>query len=141
MKVSIRKDQAKKLIGGVSFELYVQAQLTPQEQDLVKRYKAYKQLLYEKELRIPFTKKCFVLNINIQSLIDGVSYKCSDIAEIIEHEEALKEACESFYNYIQVMKEFGGEEILEFPLTEKPAVPPPKPSNPKPYQDGDHLVI
>jgi hypothetical protein len=36
------------------------------------------------------------------------------IAEILETEKSVKEACEAFKNYLEVMKHFGGNEIIEY---------------------------
>jgi ethanolamine utilization protein EutA (predicted chaperonin) len=114
MKLVIRKEQSKKMMGGISFVLHAQVDLTDEELDLVHKYKAYKQVLMNKQLKIPFTSKTLSLNITIGSLINGQTFNCNDIGEILEYENSVKESCESFKNYIEVMASFGGEEIIEF---------------------------
>ncbi len=114
MKLFIKKDQSKKMLGGVSFELNARVELTNDEAQLVKKYKVDKEGLLQKEAKIPFTGRSIVLNITIGSLIQGQSFKCNDIAEILESEQNVKEACENFKNYLEVMKNFGGEEVAEF---------------------------
>ncbi len=114
MKLLIVKDQAKKMLGGVSFELKARVELTNDEAELIKKYKADKEGLLQKEVKIPFTGKSIVLNITIGSLIGGQTFKCNDIAEILEYEQNIKEACENFKNYLEVMKDFGGEEVIEY---------------------------
>ncbi len=42
-----------------------------------------------------------------------------DVGEIMMHEEAIKEACENLYNYLEVMKYFGGEEVIKYPIEEE----------------------
>jgi len=39
MKLAIVRDQAKKLLGGVNFELRARVELTAEEAELVKKYK------------------------------------------------------------------------------------------------------
>lgn len=114
MKLFIKKDQSKKMMGGVSFELNARVELTNDETELVKKYKADKEGLLQKEVKIPFTGRAIRLNITIGSLIQGQTFKCNDIAEILESEQNVKEACENFKNYLEVMKNFGGEEVAEF---------------------------
>jgi len=114
MKLYIIRDQAKALLGGVKFELQAKVELTPQESELVKRYKADKEVLVKKEVKIPFTGRALVLDIKIENLISGQTFKCNDIADILETEKNVKEACQNFKSYIDVMKNFGGKEIIEF---------------------------
>jgi len=114
MKLIIKRDQAKKLIGGISFELQAKVELSKEETDLVLKYKADKEVLMEKEIKIPFTGKSLILNITIGSLMGGQTFKCNDIGEILEYEKNVKESCEAFKNYIEIMASFGGEEVFEF---------------------------
>ena len=114
MKLYLKRDQAKGLLGGAKFELFAKAELTSDEDNLINKYKAHKEVLLQKEIKVPFTKKVFLLDINIGSLTAGQSFKCKDIADIIEYEKNVKEACEAFKIYIEVMNGFGGEEIIEY---------------------------
>jgi hypothetical protein len=47
-------------------------------------------------------------------LLAGQSFKCGDIAEIVETERNLKESCGYFKQYLDLMNQFGGEEVVEF---------------------------
>lgn len=114
MKLIIKRDQAKKMMGGISFELQAKVELTDEENSLISKYKANKEVLMKKEVKIPFTGRALVLNITIGSLMMGQTFKCNDIGEILEYEKSVKESCESFKNYIEVMGSFGGEEVIEF---------------------------
>ncbi|SLM28722.1 conserved hypothetical protein [Desulfamplus magnetovallimortis] len=114
MKLFIVRDQAKKMLGGISFQLSARVELSSEEADLVKKYKMDKEVLLEKEVKIPLTGRSIALNITIGSLMQGQSFKCNDIAEILGYEENVKESCKTFKNYIEVMKHFGGEEVVEY---------------------------
>lgn len=114
MKLIIHRDQSQKAFGGAKFVLNVRAELTEEESKLVKKYKAQKEVLLSKEVKIPLTGKSITLDINIDTLINGQSIKCDDIATILETEENIKQSCEQFKNYIEVMRHFGGEEVLEY---------------------------
>ena len=102
------------MLGGVNFELFGRAILTDEEKNLIQNYKADKEILMKKEVKIPLTGRAIILNITIGSLMQGQSFKCNDISEILEYEEHVKKSCESFKTYIEVMKNFGGKEIVEF---------------------------
>ena len=114
MKLFVVRDQSKKMLGGVSFLLSACVELTSEEADLVKKYKVDKEILLQKEVKIPLKGRSIVLNITIGSLMQGQSFKCNDIAEILEYEKNVKESCEAFKNYIEVIKHFGGEEVIEY---------------------------
>jgi hypothetical protein len=114
MKLRINRNQASGMFGGVKFELKAQAQLTQGESSLVSKYKADKEVLLKKEIKIPFTGRSFVLDLTIGSLVAGQTFKCNDIAEILEYEENIKQSCEAFKRYLTVMETFGGEEIIEY---------------------------
>lgn len=114
MKLFITRDQAKGLLGGTKFELTARVELGSDESGLVSKYKADKEVLLQKEIKVPFTNKAVVLDINIGGLMNGQSFKCKDIADILEYEKNIKEACETFKNYIEVMKNFGGQEVIEY---------------------------
>lgn len=114
MKLVISRDQSKKMLGGISFELSAKVELTNDESEIVKKYKAHNEALLKKEIKIPLTGRSITLAITIGSLIDGQSFKCNDIAEILEYEQNVKESCEAFKNYIEVMRHFGGQEVIEY---------------------------
>lgn len=114
MKLFIVRDQAKGFMGGTKFELNAKVELTSEEAALVSKYKTDKEVLLQKEIKIPFTSKVVVIDINIGSLVSGQVFKCKDIADILEYEKNVKEACESFKNYLEVMKHFGGQEVIEY---------------------------
>src|SRR5437879_12358646 len=103
MKLYIARDQAKGLLGGVKFELKGRVELTPQEAKLIRKYKAEKEALLKREIKIPFTGRSISLDLTIGSLMAGQTFKCSDISEILESEKSLKESCESFKNYLEVI--------------------------------------
>lgn len=113
MKLVIQRDQAKKMLGGVSFELAAQVQLTPDEAELVKRYRADREVLLQKEVTIPLTGRSLSLALTIGSLTNGQTFKRNDIAEILGYEESVKNACQSFRAYLDVMRSFGGREVVE----------------------------
>lgn len=114
MRLFITRDQAKGMFGGVKFELQAKVETTKEESELISRYKADKEVLLKKEVKIPFTGRAIVLDITIGSLIGGQTFKCNDISEILEYEKNVKESCEAFKNYITVMKHFGGQEAIEY---------------------------
>jgi len=114
MKLYITREQSKALLGGINFELKVKVDLTNDEAELVKKYQAEKETLLKKEIKIPLTGKSLVLNLTIGSLVSGQTFKCGDIAEILEYEKDVKESCDVFKSYLEVMRHFGGQEVIEF---------------------------
>ena len=113
MKLKIKRNQSKKLMGGIAFELEAQVELSEHERDLVKKYKADKEVLLKKEINIPLTDKAIVLDITIGSLMGEQVFKADNIATVLESEKNVIEACNTFKDYIKAMEQFGGEEVIE----------------------------
>jgi hypothetical protein len=65
MKLYIKRDQAKGLLGGVKFELSGRVELSPSEAELVRKYKVEKELLLKKEIKIPFTGRSLSLDLTM----------------------------------------------------------------------------
>ena len=114
MRLYINRDQGKGMLGGVKFEMSAKVQLTNEEAELVRKYKAEKEVLLKKEIKIPLTGRALVLNLTIGSLLNGQTFKCDDIAEVLEYEKNVKESCEAFKTYLEVMRNFGGQEVIEY---------------------------
>lgn len=68
------------------------------------------------EIRINRTVPFYYLelDIKIENLTAGQTFKCADVGDIIETEKNVKEAAENFKKYIEVMKNFGGQEVIEY---------------------------
>lgn len=67
MKLQITKDQGKGLLGGVRFQLDARVELTPEEAELVKRYKADEEALLQSEITV-FGKK-LTFDVRIKDLV------------------------------------------------------------------------
>jgi hypothetical protein len=113
MKLFITRDQARGLLGGVKFQLKARVELTDEEAQLVKKYKVERETLLKKKIEvlgIPLT----TIDLMIDSLTAGQTFKCNNIAEILVYEENVKEACKAFKSHLEVMRSFGGEEVIEY---------------------------
>lgn len=109
MKLIIRRDHAKAFLGGMKFMLSCRVELTREEQELLRKYKAYREPLTYKE-----RKGVEIPSLYIQDIINGVSYKTKDIETLLNNEEVIKDTCQSFKNYLEVMASFGDEKVIEF---------------------------
>jgi len=114
MRLHIARDQAKGFLGGVKFELRAKVELTNDESELVRKYKVEKEVLLKKQVRLLFTDRVVDIHLTIATLVAGESFKCGDIGEILEYEQNIKESCKVFKEYIEMMRSFGGVEIVEF---------------------------
>ncbi len=105
MKLVIKRSQDRGMMGGISFVLEAKVELTDNEQELVKKYKADREVLFTQGDKYAYT---------ISSLIGGTRDKCKDIKILLENEEVIKNACANFRTLLDVMAKFGGEEVIEF---------------------------
>jgi hypothetical protein len=114
MKLHIRKNQKenKGIFGGhkgMNFLLNCQVVLSTEENELIARYRAENEPLTYTTVagdKVP--------ELKIGDLVRGVSYEVRDVTELLNREEIVKNACESFKNLLLVMNSFGGEEVIEF---------------------------
>ena len=109
MKLIIKRDQDKGFLGGTSFIISFHVELTPEESELIKKYKAHKEpLTYREKGGVEKPE------LKIGDLVDGVGYKAKDITTLLNIEGLVKEACQSFKDYLEVMASFGGEKVIEY---------------------------
>lgn len=110
MKLIINKNQADKkgFFGGnkgVNFSLQYKVQLTSEEQELIKKYKIENETLMTNEKGDRTT---------IQDMINGRSLTTQNIELLQNNEDVAIEVCKTFKNYLNVLKSFGGDYILDF---------------------------
>ena len=104
MELLIKKEQDKGMLGGIKFALHVKVKLTSEEEELVKKYKAHKEVLFSKG-EIPYT---------IGDLIGGRKDKCKDVSVMLNNERVYINACETLKILLDTMKSFGGVSKYEF---------------------------
>jgi len=110
MKLIIKKNQADKkgLFGGnkgVNFSLTTKVILTPEEQELIRKYKVENEVLISTESGERTT---------IQDMVNGKSITTQDIGTLQNNEDVAINVCKKFKNYLNVLRSFGGDYILDF---------------------------
>lgn len=108
MKLFLKRKQADKFFGGVAFILNAKVEITHEEQELIRKYKTHKEILMVK------ADTLFPKDITIEDLISGLKFDCKSIDEVLSYDKIVKQACERMKIYLETMKSFGGEEVLEF---------------------------
>lgn len=109
MKLLIRKNQADKkgLFGGnkgVNFSLEYKVNLTPEEDELIKKYKVENEVLMTSKDNKTTT---------ILDLLRGESLVTQNIDVLLNNEQVAIDVCRKFKNYLDVLRSFGGDYILE----------------------------
>lgn len=126
MKVLLRRDQKTGVLGmgKVSFTLDIRAELSPEEQAHIKKYKLGDTVLYASHAllnrgsgllglitRLIFRAKN--MSVSVDDLAKGKQIACKDIIEMLAVEEQLREACKTFKAVLTAAAHFGGEEVLD----------------------------
>lgn len=111
MKLIINKNQADKkgFFGGnkgVNFSLEYKVQLTSEEQELISKYKVQNETL--------MTNEKGDRSITIQDMINGRSLTTQNIEILQNNEDVAIGVCKTFKNYLNILRSFGGDYILEF---------------------------
>lgn len=118
MKLIIKRDQSqvKGIFGGdkgMKFLLSCRAELTPDEQSLIAKYKTEHELLATIYIEGD-TKQSGLLFIKDLVAAAGKTYECKDVFTLLDVEDKIKKACENFKTFLIVMASFGGEEVVEY---------------------------
>jgi hypothetical protein len=124
MKLLLRRDQKSGLMGGVTFQLDVRADLSDLEKRNISKYKLGKTVLYTRgELvdkgsgllglasRLAF--KAMNISVSVNDLVDGKRVECKDIVEMLAVEGQIREAAVTFRQVLEAAAHFGGEEVVE----------------------------
>uniref|UniRef100_A0A7V6CN29 Uncharacterized protein n=1 Tax=candidate division WOR-3 bacterium TaxID=2052148 RepID=A0A7V6CN29_UNCW3 len=114
MKLIITKNQSKGIIGGVSFEVFAKIQLSEEEKKLIDHYKLHNEILFQKKMVIWGEPTDHLIDVRVKHLVDGTTYKCKNLGEVLGYINSLKEACATLKTYLEVAKSFGGEEWIEY---------------------------
>jgi hypothetical protein len=115
MRLFVEKNQAKGLLGGVRFQVVGRIELSPDEQKLVQHYNLTNEVLLQKKMvNIWGQPTDVMLNITVKQLLSGDAIKCKDLGEVIAHSASLQSACETLKAYLEVAREFGGQEVYEY---------------------------
>lgn len=95
---------------GVNFTLSYRLGLTDDEQQLVATYK-----LMDYPVTFHTVQGNRMPDDTIGNMTQGRSQTVSDVTTLIRNEEIIKDACDSLPTLFQVVRTFGGSEIIEYP--------------------------
>ncbi|RJR42799.1 MAG: hypothetical protein C4576_15475 [Desulfobacteraceae bacterium] len=114
MKLKITRNQKaqKGVFGGhkgMTFTLSSRVELTPEEENLVTKYK-----LENHPLTFTNQNGSQIPKETVSTLMQGTTTEVKDITILLNNEEVIKGACKDFKLLLDVMATFGGEEVIEF---------------------------
>jgi hypothetical protein len=115
MRLIINRSQAARtgLLGGhkgVEFTLSYRLELSSDENALVDRYRLASYPLTWKTVqgsRMP--------DDTIASMTEGRVETVSDVTTLLQNEEIIKTACDGLPPLFEVVRSFGGDEVIEYP--------------------------
>ncbi len=100
MNLYINRKQTAGMLGGIQFELGMRAELTPEEIEIVRKYK--------------LEKRPIISDYSIGDLVSGRTFKSDEVNDVLEREMNVKKYCGSFKTYLDELKNFGGQEVYEY---------------------------
>jgi hypothetical protein len=118
MKLSIERSQqdVKGMLGGhkgVTFTLAYQLLLDQDELELVRRYK-----LEEYPVTWMTIQGERMPDDTIGNMVEGRSQTLTDVTTLITNESIVKDACDKLPVLFQVVRTFGGQEVINYPRVE-----------------------
>lgn len=106
--VSRAQEDRKGMLGGhkgVLFRLYTRLELTEEEEELLSHYKMWNYSLFNRG-QMPVT---------IKDLAEGDLQTVENVEILLRNEEIVKRALDQLPLLMEVLRSFGGEEIIEYP--------------------------
>jgi len=114
MKLSIMSSQSKGMMGGVTFSVTGKVTLTPEEEQLVRHYKLEGEILLKKKMKNIWGQLTDnEVSVLVRNLLNGDSFKCKDLPEVIAYRDSLIAASKSLKSYLEIARTFGGEEVID----------------------------
>lgn len=115
MKLAIQRSQQdiKGMLGGhkgVSFTLSYRLVLSPEEQELVQRYK-----LEDYPVTWNTIQGTRMPDDTIANMVAGRTQTLSDVTNLVKNENVVKDACDNLPTLFEVVRTFGGEEVIDYP--------------------------
>lgn len=113
--ISRRQQDVKGMLGGhkgVSFTLAYRLELTSEETELVSRYK-----LSDYPVTWRAGQSGQLPDDTIANMIAGRSQTISDVTTLLKNESVVKNACDSLPPLFEVVRTFGGDEVVDYPRT------------------------
>ncbi len=115
VQLVIKREQApvKSLLGGhkgVEFTLAYWLVLTDEECELVDEYKLGDYPLTWNNLssgRVP--------DDTIRNMVAGRRQTLTDVTTLLDNEQAIKDACDSLPKLFEIVRTFGGQEVIDYP--------------------------
>jgi len=112
MQLHLSRSQKSGMMGGVKFIIDMRAELTPEEQQNVDRFKMNGETLFDiKTNQVGILSGRFVdLRINVAELVRGKTLECSNASEIVEADKAIRAAGETLSRLLKAAAKFQDEE-------------------------------
>lgn len=95
---------------GVDFTLAYRLELSPEESELVGRYKLGGYVLTRHTVQGQE-----IADDTIASMLTGRTQTLSDAITLLRNEEIVKQACDALPPLFDVVRSFGGDEVIEYP--------------------------
>jgi hypothetical protein len=111
--INRRQQDVKGMLGGhkgVNFTLSYRLELTPEEAELVERYK-----LSDYPVTWKTAQGQQMPDDTIANMIVGRSQTIADVTTLLKNESVVKSACDSLPPLFEVVRTFGGDEIIDYP--------------------------
>ena len=115
VQLVIKREQApvKSLLGGhkgVEFTLVYRLLLTDEECELADQYKLGDYPVTWKNL--PSGQ---VADDTLRDMVAGRSQTLTDVTTLVGNERAIKDACDSLPKLFEIVRTFGGQEVIDYP--------------------------
>lgn len=124
MRLVINRSQTEKkgMLGGhkgVEFTLKYRLELTQDERALVDKYKLH---FYPLTWTTSSTGERQP-DDTIARMIEGRAQTVTNVTTLLKNEETVKSACDSLPPLFEVVRSFGGDEVIEYPRTGAQSLP------------------
>ncbi len=127
MKLLLRRSERSSAFGNPIYILEVRAEIAPEEQAGIDKYRFGKSMLYSRKGKPNFDPHTVTvggvgalllhyatdMTVSVNDLVYGKRIECKDIMEMLAAEAQIREAAANFASVLKAASHFGGEEVVE----------------------------
>lgn len=116
LRLARAQEQGKR---NVNFVLTATALLTPEETELVNRYRLADEICAQGTITVGLiSKRQEPILVRVRDLVNGWTQRFDDLGSMLNFEERIRQSCQQVMIYLDAARKFGGQEVIDIHLPE-----------------------
>ena len=114
MQLQLSKKQSTGMMGGGKLTLFAKINPTTEEDEIIRRFKMQKEVVWVQDPNKTIAPKFLgVKAMTVGTLINGETYSCKDIGEMIQMEDYITQTAQGLKAMVDAARDFGGDITID----------------------------